>query len=91
MTGAIDFTELKQHVSIERAVELLDVNLKKTGAQLRGPRPICKDGGDRAFVVTPAMGLFYCFGNATRCRSFEPEPRVKMRGSNFFRGAWPRA
>ena len=47
MSGAIDFTELKQHVGIERAVELLGVNLKKAGAQLRGPCPVCKDGGDR--------------------------------------------
>ena len=65
MSGAIDFTELKQHVTIERAVELLGVNLKKAGAQLRGPCPVCKDGGDRAFVVTPGKGLFYCFG---KCR-----------------------
>src|SRR5665647_1734402 len=65
MTSGIDFTELKQNVSIERAAELLGINLKKAGAQFRGPCPICKDGGDRAFVVTPAKGLFYCFG---KCR-----------------------
>jgi DNA primase len=65
MTSGIDFTELKQNVSIERACELLGIRLKKTGAQLRGPCPICKDGGDRAFVVTPAKGLYYCFG---KCR-----------------------
>ena len=65
MTKAIDFTELKQRVGIEQACEMLGMNLKKAGAQLRGPCPICKEGGDRAFVVTPAKGLFYCFG---KCR-----------------------
>ncbi|MGD0076205.1 MAG: CHC2 zinc finger domain-containing protein [Candidatus Binataceae bacterium] len=62
MSHAIDFGELKQRVSIERAAEMLGVKLTKSGPQLRGPCPICKSGGDRAFVVTPAKGLYYCFG-----------------------------
>jgi DNA primase len=62
MSHAIDFTELKQRVSIERAVEMLGIKLAKSGPQLRGPCPICKVGGDRAFVVTPSKGLYYCFG-----------------------------
>jgi hypothetical protein len=48
---------LKQRVSIERAAEMLGIKLTKSGPQLRGPCPICKAGGDRAFVVTPAKGL----------------------------------
>ena len=62
MSHAIDFGELKQRVSIERAAEMLGIKLTKSGPQLRGPCPICKAGGDRAFVVTPAKGLYYCFG-----------------------------
>jgi hypothetical protein len=65
MTNAIDFAELKQRVSIDRAAEILGLHLKKAGAQLRGPCPICKDGGDRALAITPAKGLYYCFG---KCR-----------------------
>ena len=65
MSQQIDFVELKQRVSIERAVEFLGMPLKKSGHQLRGPCPNCKDSGDRAFVVTPEKGLFYCFG---KCR-----------------------
>ncbi len=62
MSHAIDFGELKQRVSIERAADMLGIKLTKSGPQLRGHCPICKAGGDRAFVVTPAKGLYYCFG-----------------------------
>jgi DNA primase len=62
MSHAIDFGELKQRISIERAAEMLGIKLTRSGPQLRGPCPICKAGGDRAFVVTPAKGLYYCFG-----------------------------
>jgi DNA primase len=62
MSHAIDFVELKQRVSIESAADMLGIKLKKSGPQLRGPCPICKDGGDRAFAITPAKGLYYCFG-----------------------------
>jgi hypothetical protein len=62
MSHAIDFGELKQRVSIERAAGLLGIKLTKNGPQLRGPCPLCKAGGDRAFVITPAKGLYYCFG-----------------------------
>ncbi len=53
---------MKQRVSIERAAGLLGVKLTKNGPQSPGPCPICKAGGDRAFVITPAKGLYYCFG-----------------------------
>lgn len=62
MSHAIDFGELKQRVSIERAAEMLGIKLTKSGPQLRGSCPICKAGGDRAFVITPAKGLYFCFG-----------------------------
>lgn len=57
----IDFTELKQRVSIETAASLLRLSLKPGNNQLRGPCPTCKEGGDRALVITPGKGAFYCF------------------------------
>jgi DNA primase len=62
MSHTIDFVELKQRVSIEQAADMLGIKLKKSGPQLRGQCPICKDNSDRAFVITPAKGLYYCFG-----------------------------
>src|SRR5271169_6580385 len=62
MPHAIDFGELKQRVSIERAAEMLGIKTTKSGGQRRGTCPICKAGGDRAFVITPSKGLYYCFG-----------------------------
>ena len=57
----VDFAELKTRVSIEQATQMLGLNLTPHGSQHRGPCPVCKTGGDRALVVTPAKGLFYCF------------------------------
>ena len=56
MSHTIDFVELKQRVSIEQAADMLGIKLKKSGPQLRGQCPICKDNSDRAFVITPAKG-----------------------------------
>ncbi len=47
---------------INRAAEMLGIKLTRSGSLLRGPCPICKAAGDRAFVITPAKGLYYCFG-----------------------------
>ena len=57
----VDFAELKTRVSIEDAVGLLGLALKPHGLQQRGGCPTCITGGDRALVVTPSKGLFYCF------------------------------
>lgn len=65
-TATLSFSELKERVNIEQVLPLVGVSLKKHGTQLRGACPICKDGGDGAFVVTPAKGLYYCFG---KCRT----------------------
>lgn len=56
----IDFAELKERVSIEEVASVLDLELKRSNNQLRGPCPVC-DGGDRSLVVTPSKGAFYCF------------------------------
>ena len=65
MSQQIDFAELKQRVSIAQAAEWLGLPVKKSGGHLRGPCPVCKDSGDRALVITPEKGLYYCFG---KCR-----------------------
>ena len=57
----VDFSELKTRISIESVAQMLGLNLRQTGSQLRGPCPVCKTGGDRALVITPSRGLFYCF------------------------------
>ena len=57
----IDFQLLKQNVKIEDLVPRVGLTLKQQGGQWRGPCPVCKSGGDRALVVTPAKGAFYCF------------------------------
>lgn len=64
MSGFIDFTEVKNSVSIEQAVSLLDLDVKKRGDQLRGNCPIC-DGGERILAITPEKEKWYCFGCKT--------------------------
>jgi DNA primase len=66
MSHTIDFVELKERVSIEQAADMLGIKLKKKGAQLRGQCPVCKDNSDRAFVITSAKGLYYCFGKCSK-------------------------
>jgi len=57
----VDFAELKTRVSIEQTMQMLGLTLSLHGSQYRGPCPACQTGGDRALIVTPAKGLFYCF------------------------------
>jgi hypothetical protein len=57
----IDFVELKSRTTIMQAAELLKLTLKPSGNQQRGSCPVCNTGGDRALVITPERGLFYCF------------------------------
>ena len=57
----VDFGELKARVSIEDAVHLLGLEMKRVNHQFRGPCPVCQSGGDRALCVTPAKSAFYCF------------------------------
>lgn len=57
----IDFAELKSRTTIMQAAQLLALTLKPSGSQQRGACPACNTGGDRALVITPERGLFYCF------------------------------
>jgi DNA primase len=61
----IDYGALKERVSMEQAVQLLGLQLRPQGHQLRGPCPICRTAGDRALVITPGKQLFYCFARQT--------------------------
>jgi DNA primase len=57
----IDFAALKAAVKLDQAAQTLGLELKQEGSQFRTACPACKSGGDRAIVLTPAKGLFYCF------------------------------
>lgn len=61
MTSFVDFAVVKEHVSFASAIELLDLKLKQSGSQWRGPCPVCHRAGDRALVITEGRG-FYCWG-----------------------------
>lgn len=57
----IDFAALKAAVTLDQVADMLSLTTKQEGSQLRTACPACKSGGDRAIVLTPAKGLFYCF------------------------------
>lgn len=61
MSTFIDFQELKEKISIESVVAMLQLNLNTSGKQLRGTCPIHQGSDSKEFVVTPEKGLFYCF------------------------------
>jgi DNA primase len=63
----VDFAAVKAAVSIEDAAALLGLELASAGSQLRGACPRCQRAGDRALVITPAKGLFACFGADRKC------------------------
>jgi DNA primase len=56
-----DFKTLKERFTIEKTAELLGLQLKRSGDALRGPCPACQSGGERAIIVTPGKGVFFCF------------------------------
>lgn len=60
MAQFIDFAEVKARVSFEDTVRHLELDLKRSGNQWRGPCPACRAGGERALVVTEGRG-FFCF------------------------------
>ena len=61
MSDFLDFEELKARVTIEDAVKLCNLTMTKKGEQLRAQCPACEGSKERALVVTPAKGVFYCF------------------------------
>jgi DNA primase len=65
MSKFVDFKAIKAAVSIEDAANILKLDLKKSGNQLRGGCPACGNDDDRILAVTPSRGLFYCFDAKT--------------------------
>ena len=61
----IDFAALKQRVAIETVLPALQLEMRETNGQYRGPCPSCQSGGKRTLVVTPAKSAFYCFAGHT--------------------------
>lgn len=64
-TKFIDFTSVKEQINIAGAAERLGLQLKRSANQLRGFCLRCKSGGDRALVITPDKGSFYCWAEKT--------------------------
>jgi DNA primase len=58
---ALDFTEIKATVSLEKAAEFAGLKLTRDKDAYRCACPQCLKGGDRGLVITPGKG-FYCFG-----------------------------
>lgn len=61
----VDFADLKKRISIEQTAQLLGLTARRSGAQIRSACPACRSGGDRALVITPERGLYYCFAAQT--------------------------
>jgi DNA primase len=59
-----NFKKLRD-VPIHKVLDLLQLDLKKKGYQLRGSCPICEHPSDRCLTVTPKLNRWWCFG----CRS----------------------
>lgn len=59
----VEFKEIKQRVSIEDAIKKLGLKMREGNNQLRSPCPRCKEGGDRALVVTPSKSAYFCFAD----------------------------
>jgi hypothetical protein len=57
-----DFAQIKASVTIAQVLDMLAITgLTPNGDTLRGYCPCCKEGNNRAFVVTPARNIYYCF------------------------------
>jgi len=61
----VDFAEVKASHPIESLIPRLDLKMKQSRDQFRGPCPTCQKGGDRALVITPGKSAFFCFGSST--------------------------
>lgn len=58
----IDFAAVKNAVSIEAGARFLGLKLVQHQETFRCPCPVCKRAGDRAIVITPREGKWYCHG-----------------------------
>jgi hypothetical protein len=60
----IDFAALKERVTMERAISLLNIKVtKREGQQWRAPCPACRTGGDRVLSMNVKENVFRCFAD----------------------------
>jgi hypothetical protein len=59
----VDFSTLKQQISVSQVVQMLGLKMVTKGDQMRGACPRCQQGGDRALAVNTAKSSFYCFSD----------------------------
>ena len=60
MSAFVDFNNVKNKFTIEDVMKKLGLNFTLKNNQYRGACPRC-EGHERALVITPAKGLWYCF------------------------------
>lgn len=80
----VDFKDLKDEVSFMQVIEMLGLNLRQEGNQLRGCCPIHNGTDKREFVITPdagrdGRGLFNCF------KCINPRNNRKGLGGDFIK------
>ena len=54
----IDFALLKDSVSLEDGIRMLNLQMEQNNNQYRGECPVCEGGDQRTLVITPAKGWF---------------------------------
>jgi hypothetical protein len=67
MSKYIPFDEVKTAISMERAIKMLDLDVRRSGNQYRGACPI-HGGGDRGLAITPKegdWGKFFCHASGS--------------------------
>ena len=57
----VDFQLIKQAASVENVIRFLRLTLRQHGDTWRGRCHLCRNGDDRAFVITGSKRLFHCF------------------------------
>ena len=57
----VDFAAIKAAIPIADVIQHFGLTLKPEGSAVPSACSACQQGGDRAIVITPAKGLFYCF------------------------------
>lgn len=60
MGGFVEFAALKKRLAIQDAIPLLGLNMRQEKEGFRGPCPSCGTRNDRAIIITPSKGAFYC-------------------------------
>ena len=60
MTFREQCAEIKANLKIEHVAKVF-LKLTPENGTYRAPCPACNAGGERAIVITPKQGVFYCF------------------------------